>query len=80
MLKDVVKDAEVRVKVFTFPIKDVVDVRVWFVWHSMEDANHPGLKDVGSWLDSHREYTALEDSEHSHNCKDLLCFIGERDG
>ena len=71
------EDFEVRVNVSTFSVKDIIDVWVWLVWHSLENADHPGLKNVGCWLDSHWKDTAFEESD---NCEDLLCFVGERDG
>ena len=61
-------------------MKDVVDVWIRLVWHSLENANHPGLRNVGCWLDSHWKDRAFEESEHGDNCEDLLCFLGERDG
>ena len=80
MPKDFIEDFQMRVKVCTFSVKDVIDVWVWFVLHSLEDTNHPGLKNICSWLDSHWEGAAFKKSKHGYNSEELFGFVGERDG
>jgi hypothetical protein len=60
MLKNIIKDVNMRVEVCPYVMKDGIDVWVWIVVHSMENANHPGLKHISYWFDSYWKYATFK--------------------
>ena len=46
---------------FSLGVFDVVNLWVWLLFsHRGKYANHPRLKHVGGWFDSHRKYWAFK--------------------